>query len=531
MRPPVRAPWVLTFLVTLTALLTLMALTATASARSEVARFALVIGNNQSPAGATTTLRYADDDAVAMHRLLVQAGVESRLLVRLDSDSRRLHGPTEATGTPRSADFERAARELTAAIARANERGNESELLIFYSGHGDIDAGEGFVMLEDQRLTRRRLFELLRTSKATRNHVFVDACRSYFLVFDRGPGGQRRRYSGAPPAEGVPAQLANTGFVLSTSSDRESHEWERFQGGILSYELRSALRGAADTNLDSRIDYGELGAFLTTANRSIENARFRPSFTVRPPAGNFRQTLLSWRGTAPLASSRDDLGHFYLETARGERVLDAHPARGQVLRLWPPPERPLFVRPTHGAVEYVVQSRKPIDLATLRPSPLEVASRGALSLAFERLFADPFGRADVGRYEQHYDQYYDQHHATLSDHDSLRPSDEAEPDRTRARLQTTLGTIAIVAEATALTLNATAAIVYWQSSGDSQRELEISNERVRTLNRASVPFHATAALAGLGWGLSRWWPESVVVDAGLTPGRSTALSVTWSDSF
>lgn len=511
MRLRVGAPWLLTLLLTLTASL---------PARAEVARFALVIGNNQPPAGSTSTLRYADDDAVAMHRLLVQAGVESRLLVRLDRDSRRLYGPLDASGAPRATDLERASFELTAAIARAKERGHSSELLIFYSGHGDIDGGEGFVMLEDQRLTRRRLFELLKASKATRNHVFVDACRSYFLVFDRGPGGQRRRYSGAPPDEGVPAQLANTGFVLSTSSDRESHEWEKFQGGILSHELRSALRGAADTNLDGSIDYRELGAFLTIANQSIENPRFRPSFTVRAPGGNLRQSVLSWRGTAPLTSSRGDLGHFYVETARGERILDAHPARGQVLRLWPPRERPLFVRPTDGAVEYVIQSERPIDLASLRASPLEVASRGALSLAFERLFAEPFGTEDVRRYE-----------GSSPDGVAGLPTDQPAPDRTRARLEVTLGTIAIVAEATALSLNAAAAIEYFRSSGDSQRDLEGSNERVRTLHRASLPFHATAALAGLGWGLSRWWPDSVEVDTGWTPGRPTALSLVWYDRF
>ena len=89
MRPKVGALWVITLLVTLAAPL---------SARAEVARFALVVGNNQPPTGAAASLRYADDDAVAMHRLLTQAGVESRLLVRLDRDSRRLYGSGEATG-------------------------------------------------------------------------------------------------------------------------------------------------------------------------------------------------------------------------------------------------------------------------------------------------------------------------------------------------------------------------------------------------------------------------------------------------
>jgi hypothetical protein len=111
------------------------------------------------------------------------------------------------------------------------------------------------------------------------------------------------------------------------------------------------------------------------------------------------------------------------------------------------------------------------------------------------------------------------------------PLDHPRPDRTRARLGMALGAVAIGAEATALTLNAMAAIEYFQSSGESQRDIEAANERVRTLNRASFPFHATAALAGLGWGLSRWWPQSVVVDAGRTPGRPTALSLFWHDRF
>ena len=56
-----------------------------------LARFAIVIGNNRAEAADTPSLRYADDDAVATHELLVEAGVDSRLLARLDPDSQRLH--------------------------------------------------------------------------------------------------------------------------------------------------------------------------------------------------------------------------------------------------------------------------------------------------------------------------------------------------------------------------------------------------------------------------------------------------------
>ena len=72
--------------------------------------------------------------------------------------------------------------------ARAAQ-GEVVELLIFYSGHGDVDRGEGFVVLEDRRLTRTMLYALLARSPAAHNHVFIDACKSYFLAFDRGPGG------------------------------------------------------------------------------------------------------------------------------------------------------------------------------------------------------------------------------------------------------------------------------------------------------------------------------------------------------
>jgi len=84
-------------------------------------------------------------------------------------------------------------------------------------------------------------------------------------------------------------------FILSTSSDRDSHEWERFQAGILSHELRSALRGAADANLDGVVTYRELGAFLVRANQAIVNRRYRPDFMVRPPSNEFRTELLAWK--------------------------------------------------------------------------------------------------------------------------------------------------------------------------------------------------------------------------------------------
>src|SRR5262245_50086994 len=52
-------------------------------------RLAIVIGNNQSPQ--VEALRYADDDALGMHQLFLDAGVDSRLLASFDAATRELH--------------------------------------------------------------------------------------------------------------------------------------------------------------------------------------------------------------------------------------------------------------------------------------------------------------------------------------------------------------------------------------------------------------------------------------------------------
>ena len=80
--------------------------------------------------------------------------------------------------------------DLFARMRAAVARGEQAELLVFYSGHGDVAGGEGYVVLEDRRVTRGDLHDLLARSPAARNHVFVDACKSYFMAFEKGPGGQ-----------------------------------------------------------------------------------------------------------------------------------------------------------------------------------------------------------------------------------------------------------------------------------------------------------------------------------------------------
>ena len=459
------------------------------AAEREVARFAIVIGNNLPESSAVPALRYADDDAVATHRLLEEAGVESVLLVRLDEDSRRLHSDITIDGPPGGVDFQRAYATVATRIRKLRARGVNAELLIFYSGHGDVEGGEGYVRLEDERLTRSALYALLADSPAASNHVFIDACKSYFLAFEKGPGGTREPYTGAFKPAMIPAQLPSTGFVLSTSSDRDSHEWERYQAGILSHELRSALRGAADADRDGRVTYAELGAFLTAANQGITNARFRPDFMVRAPDDNLRREVLRWHGDRDAVRvNGSDLGHLYVETANGERVLDVHPKPATTLTLHLPAQRPLFVRGNDETREYTLVSRELEAVAALSRSTPQVAPRGALHVAFGQLFAAPFGPDNVQAFER----------AQQRGQDAIGADSGDEPT-SRRRLRLAAGVVALAGAATGLALTITALAKYEQGADASQVEVAELNRSVRQLNIGSVVCYVVAGVAGATW--------------------------------
>lgn len=484
------------------------------AAAAEVRRFALVIGNNRPESSSDERLRYADDDAVETHLLLTQANVESLLFVTPDAATQGLHPGLPIAGPARWVDIERGFSLLSRRMAQAAAAGARTEFMLFYSGHGDVDAGEGYVVLDGQRLTRSLLFDLLTRSPATTNHVLVDACKSYFLVFDRGPGGRRKAFGGSF-ADNVPAHLANTGFVLSTSSDRESHEWERYQGGILSHELRSALRGAADADLDGAVSYAELGAFIATANRAVPNPRFRPDVMVRPPSQDFERTLLRYvSGASRLTFAPQAWGHFYVENARGERLLDAHPASQQGLLLLLPSERPLFVRRDDEEAETVIASAEDTVVAPLSPVAQEIASRGALHLALRWIFSEPFGSADVRAFRDDA--------ARAREPTSDEPREK--PRSTRRKIALVSGITALGAGAAGLGLSSAALATQMSARDASQQELDAANQRIKTLNHASFACYGVALAAGLTWAWARFWPESgVTMSVAPTGGGATGV--------
>jgi hypothetical protein len=385
-------------------LLTAFALTFGRDARADdggkVATFALIVGSNVSVDADLPPLKYADDDAATYLDLFRVLGARTYLLSRLDDNTRRLHAQAAAEALePRRAALEQAVAQITTDVTRARDRQVETVLYIVYSGHGNVLDGEGYVTLEDMRITGADLARIVASIPATRVHVIVDACASYYLAYSRGPGGERRPLSGFQDS----SQLANdprVGLLLSTSSARESDEWDGFQAGVFSHEVRSGLYGAADADGDGRVSYREIAAFIRQANRAIPNDRFRPQVLARAPRGS--DTLLDLRHGLERRLDIDGAhaAHYWLEDSRGVRLLDAHNGDGQAAHIVrPSSDGPIYVRRADDDTEFVLpRSPDVVSLADLEGGPARVAARGAAHEAFNLLFSLPFDRDVVATY-------------------------------------------------------------------------------------------------------------------------------------
>ncbi len=365
------------------------------------ATFALIIGSNVSVDADLPPLKYADDDAANYLDLFRLIGARTYLLSRLDDNTRRLHPQAAAEALePSRASLERAVSQIVEDVSLARERGVEAVFYVVYAGHGGTADGEGYVTLEDTRITGGDLARLVARVPATQVHVVVDACSSYYLAYSRGPGGERRPIHGFQDS----AELAGdprVGLLLSTSSARESHEWEGFQGGVFSHEVRSGLYGAADADGDGRVSYREIAAFVRRANELIPNERFRPNLHARPPQRS--DTLLDIRRGLQRRLEIDGAhaAHYFIEDDRGVRLVDFHnddPRGVRILR--PPPNGPIYVRRADNDAEYVVPiAPEVVSLSDIEAGRARVASRGAANDAYNMLFSLPFDGDVVATYQ------------------------------------------------------------------------------------------------------------------------------------
>jgi hypothetical protein len=493
-----------------------------AAAEPQSATFALIVGVNRGADRDLPMLRYADDDAARYQALFRLIGARTHLLARLDANTRRLHPQAAAEALlPRRAELERVLRTLTAEIRQARRRGVRTTLYVVYAGHGNVKQGEAYVLLENDRLNAKRLAEIIERPGADAMHLIVDACNSGLLASSRGPGGKRRPLTGFSHT-GPLVEHKRIGLLLSTSSGRESHEWEQFQAGVFSHEVRSGLYGAADANRDGRVSYREIAAFVERANAAVPNERYRPDVLARPPASS--QELVDMRRAL---RRRIDVrtrhgSHWLLENDLGVRLADFHPGANHEMRIARRASELLFLRrvsPTaEDEVEYAIPPEPDVvAVGELEPAAPRVAMRGAAHESFKRLFSLPFDARSVASHRP-------------ASQPTLPPSE----DRTTLEPQSWRKTAGI----SMLGLSAAAAatgVAFWASSeaarndseaGVSQRDIAERNDRVadRRLG-AYIAFGIAGIAAGSGIVLLAWPDDSGgELSAGV---QSNGVSLTW----
>jgi uncharacterized caspase-like protein len=314
-------------------------------------RFALVIGDARGGPG-TRPLRYAERDARRIHSILLRIGN-----VRPD-DARLLTGA--------SADEVRAAMaSLTTSIGAAKASGEQTILIVYYSGH----AKDGELRLGDSILPMTELRDALKDAPADVRIGLIDSCQSGAIVRAKG-------VRAAPAFDVQKAQAAATrprGLVLiaSSSADEESQESDEIGASFFTHYLASGLLGDADVSGDGKVTLAE--AYTYAYGRTVGETTETRAGAQHPVylydlggAGDVVLTDLSPRGVL-LFPAGDEGVYVVLDNTR-RAIAEVAKAKGNARRL------------ALARGDYVVKKRDGDSLLmgsfTVDELPVEVADSG-----------------------------------------------------------------------------------------------------------------------------------------------------------
>jgi hypothetical protein len=212
---------------------------------------------------------------------------------------------------------------------------------------------------------------------------------------------------------------------------------------------------------------------------------------VRPPATGAAHSLLDWHAAYSVQLHPGGWGHVYVETSRGERLLDVHPAPDHSARLWLPSERPLFVRRHDEALEVALESASTTEIHVGAARVPAIAARGATSRAFERLFGVPFLASDV----EHFAGTL--RHPAPAPTPTLGSADKRHPFQVRAAwVGSAVGLLFL---GSGLTTTALARREYERVERWLDRCVDCSAERIREQQRNGRTLNK---LASASWGLA-----------------------------
>jgi hypothetical protein len=383
--------------------------TASAATRIEV----LAIGNNRAPLAASDAdrdspllpLRFADDDAAAFYEFISASADGGQLLTLMDRDTQALYPKLVSIAkVPTLAEVRTAVAKIGKRLEQYKREGHRSVVFIFFSGHGSVDAtGKPELALADAGITQKILYEeVLERLPADVVHLMVDACHAEAVVRPRDTEAQgvavTASEANAILVQSTLARYPNVGVILAAAGDGQAHEWDQLRQGVFTHELISALRGGADVNQDGRLEYSEVYAFLSAANRSVDNPRARLSVVARPPDSDRRtpivdSSLFLKPKPARLTAIPSRAGSLQLDDDAGRHLATIHAEPGFVVSLLIPSEQTIYLRAGDQESQFRARAGQAVPFPSLRFVASSARMRGSLDEAVRRgLFATEFGR-------------------------------------------------------------------------------------------------------------------------------------------
>ncbi len=364
---------------------------AAAPAQAARVNYAIVIGNNHSPAGhpELAALRYADDDAARYYELFRRAGRDVALLATFDAETaRRFPEASARSEPPLRSNLERVVAQFRRKMERDLARGDRPVLFLAYSGHGAEDtSGRYALTMLDEGITREYLFGSLlpRIPSPVTVNLIVDACRAETVFEARGAFSKERNGElatlGAAERELIPkldlSQYPNVGALVASSTSEEAYEWSRIESGVFTHVVVSGLLGAADINGDRRVEYSEIEAFVSSATRGIPDPR-APRVRVTRPAGGAQRVLVdldALADTVLLQGDPREMGRLSVQLDNGLYWLEANINTSYVSLALPAEVRALL-RGKHGETVLDTSGSQSLALDALPFEAVSLASRG-----------------------------------------------------------------------------------------------------------------------------------------------------------
>lgn len=198
-------------------------------------RWAVLVGVNEYEDKANYgRLQVCVKDVHALRERLIAGGFEAPRIRLLTDDTSE--APTRDN-------------VLTALKAVADATEPDDLLLFYYSGHGDEDDGESYLVarngrrlvLRDTAIRLRRIREIMESAPARARAIILDACHSGANIGGKGP-----KPMAADFIRRVFEQAEGMAVLASCKQGQLSYEWRENERSVFTHFLLEALTGEAD---------------------------------------------------------------------------------------------------------------------------------------------------------------------------------------------------------------------------------------------------------------------------------------------